>query len=113
LTEVTAESVFEQRWALALVRKALDRLRIHQQEADKLEVFDTLEGFLPGGRHAFSYKEAAERLDVPVEKVKGLIFRLRRKFREMLRTEVAHTVSSPDEVADEIRHLIEVIGGGR
>jgi RNA polymerase sigma-70 factor (ECF subfamily) len=49
---------------------------------------------------------------MPVEKIKGVIHRLRGQYREALRVEVAHTVSSPDEVDDEIRHLIEAVGGG-
>jgi RNA polymerase sigma-70 factor (ECF subfamily) len=110
-TNLTAEIVFEQRWALTLLRRALVGLRAHFDEAGKLEFYDTLEGFLPGGRYSRTYKEAAERLDMPVERVKGVIHRLRGQYREMLRAEVAHTVSGPDEVDDEIRHLIEVVGG--
>jgi RNA polymerase sigma-70 factor (ECF subfamily) len=82
-TNLTAEHVFEQRWAIALLRRALARLRVQYDEVGKREWFDALEGFLPGGRYARRYKEAAERLDMPVEKVKGVIHRLRGHYREI------------------------------
>jgi RNA polymerase sigma-70 factor (ECF subfamily) len=109
-TPVTPEHIFEQRWALTLLRSALIRLRARHEEAGELKLYETLEGFLPGGRYTRTYKEAADRLDMSLEKVKGVIHRLRRQYRDIVRAEVAQTVSAPDQVDGEIRHLIEVIG---
>jgi len=109
---VTPEYVYEQRWAFTLLRRALAGLRAQFEETGRSHHFGTLEGFLPGGRQAPTYEKAAEKLGMTVSQVKGAIHRLRGKYRESLRTEVAHTVSSPEEVGEEIRYLIEVVGRG-
>jgi RNA polymerase sigma-70 factor (ECF subfamily) len=108
---VTPEYIYELRWAFTLMRRALAGLRTQFEETGRSDYYGTLEGFLPGGRYARTYEEAAERLGLTVSKVKGAVHRLRGKYREMLRTEVAHTVSRPEDVEEEIRHLIEVVGG--
>ena len=111
-TDRTPESVYEQRWALALMHNAWVRLRDRYDSKGRPQLFEALEGFLPGGRRSCSYREAASRLEMSLDQVKGRIHRLREQYGDQLRAEVAHTVSRLEDVDGEIRYLIEVLGGG-
>ena len=109
-TETTPETIYDKRWALLLLDRALVDLRREFEAAGKPQDYQVLEGFLPGGRQSMTYQEAAERMGRSVGAVKVAIHRLRRKYREHLRKEVARTVSEPGEIDPEIRYLIDVLG---
>lgn len=107
--DVTPEKIYERRWALTVLDRALASLRERYAKEGKEGVFESLKGFLAGASEGASYTEAGRVLDLGEGAVKVAVHRLRARFRELLRREVAHTVSTPDEVEDELRHLREAL----
>lgn len=98
---------FDREWALALIARALAALEA--EHAGKAETFATLKPWLAGGAE-IPQSEAARALGMTETAVKVAIHRLRARFRELIRAEVAATVGDPAEVAEELRHLIAVAG---
>jgi RNA polymerase sigma-70 factor (ECF subfamily) len=109
---LTADRIYERNWALAMLKGVRDRLQRDYADAGRAERFAQLEQFLPGQQSDVTYAEAAQRLNLPEGTVKSEVSRLKKRYGELLRTEIAHTVSSPDEINDELRHLITVISDG-
>jgi DNA-directed RNA polymerase specialized sigma24 family protein len=106
-----AEKLFERRWALTLLEQARARLKEEYLESGKSSLYDHLKVFEAGDKSALSYAEAGAALGLTETAVKSAVFRLRQRYRELVREEVANTVASPEEVDGEIRHLISVISG--
>lgn len=104
-----AEKVFEYRWALTLLEQARARLREEYLESGKSSLYDRLKVLEAGDKYAPSYAEVAAELGLSESGVKSAVFRLRQRYRELVREEVAKTVDSPDEIDGEIRYLISVI----
>lgn len=102
---VTPETLFERRWALALLEQALARLKQEYAEAGKAELFANLEPGLSGAPGPGWYAECAGRLGMTQNAVRVALHRLRRRFGESLREEIAPTVGGAAEVEDEILHL--------
>lgn len=96
---------FDREWALALIGRALGMLEA--EHVEKEFVFTTLKPWLDGGS-AISQADAAGSLGMSETAVKVAIHRLRARFRELIRAEVAATVGDPDELTEELRHLIAV-----
>ncbi len=107
----TPELLFERQWAITLLERVLERLCNEFEHQGKRSQFDVLKGFLTGQRTAGGYAEAAAQLGMSEGAVKVAAHRLRSKYRELLRAEIAQTVAGPDEVEDEIRRLFVVLGG--
>lgn len=107
---LTPDKVFERRWAETILIRALERLRQECDGAEKTRRFDHVKQFLLGERTA-TFAEAATRLNLSLAAVKGLVHRLRRRFRELIRDEIAQTVSRPEEIDQEIRDLFAAFGG--
>ena len=105
---LTAERLYERRWALTLLDRVLDRLREEFATAGKGAIFDQLKGSLMAQRGAVPHRETALALGMSEGAVKVAAHRLRRRFRELFREEVAHTVGSTEEIEEEIRHLLGV-----
>ena len=103
---VTPETVFERRWGLTVMERAMDRLRA---ESAKDERFERLKPYLTGSDEHTPYKEAAEALGMTETAVKAAVHRLRQRFGRLLREEIAQTVADPAEVDDELRHLLSVV----
>jgi RNA polymerase sigma factor (sigma-70 family) len=106
---LSADEIYERNWALRFLEHVRDRLRAEFVSRGKLERFDLLEQFLPGEESPLSYAEAAAQLGVPEGTVKSDVHRLKERYGELLRQEIAHTVSRPEEVDDELQHLISVL----
>lgn len=106
----TPEKIFERRWAETILSRALDRLRQECDRADKARRFDEMKKFLLGEKDAGSLAEAAARLNLSLAAVKGLVHRLRRRFRELIRDEISQTVAGPEEIDQEIRDLFTAFG---
>ena len=108
---LTAEKIFEARWALTLLEHAMTVVRQEYVARGKESVFDILRAFVetmessPEG----SYEEAAKALGVGVGTVKTLIHRLRKRYLKVVREEVARTVSDPAEIEGEIRALCDAL----
>ena len=106
---LTPEKLFERRWASALIEQVLARLKQEYAAGGKADLFAKLEPALTGETAAGVYAEWAAALGMSEGAVKVALHRLRRRFGEVLRSEIAHTVSSPEEIDDEIRHLFAAI----
>jgi RNA polymerase sigma-70 factor (ECF subfamily) len=108
-TELTPEEIFERRWAATVIDRAMRRLGEDAGRRGRLEQFERLKEFLTGAG-ADTYLAASSDLATTEDAVKVAVHRLRRRYGEMLRREVAETVADPAQVDDEIRYLLEVIG---
>ena len=103
-TTETPETLFDRRWALTLLDRVLGRIRTEMCAAGKEAQFNALSTYLSGDR-ARSYAETAAELSMSDAAVKVAVHRLRRRYRDVLREEISHTVSAPEEIDDELRHL--------
>ena len=111
--ELTAERLFERQWALALLDRVLSRLRDEHRDAEKLAQFETLQRFLSLDRDTANYADAAERLNTSEPAARVAAHRLRKRYRVLLRDEIAHTVATPEEVEDELRYLFVVLSSAK
>jgi RNA polymerase sigma-70 factor (ECF subfamily) len=106
---LTADKIYERRWALTLLEQVLTRLEGEYRSAGNEKLFDCLKEFLsdePGRR---SQAEVATELGMTENAVKQAFHRLRHRYRELLRDEIAQTVAVPGDVEDELRHFISVL----
>lgn len=106
---LNAEKIFERRWALMLLDAARERLRAEYAAAGHTRRFAILETFLPGEQGKRTYAEAAAELGVAAGTAKWEVHQFKKRYRELLRAEIAHTVSSPDQIDEEARYLISVL----
>ncbi len=104
------EQIFEKRWALALLEEVLGRLGQEYAAAGKAELFSALSPCLVGDRAEQPYAELAPKLGLGESGVKSAVHRLRNRYRQLLRSEIARTVSSESEVDEEIKYLFAVLG---
>lgn len=100
------ETLFDRQWAWTVLERVYDRLKGEYLAAGKGEMFGQLCGYLPCGESAAPYKEAALTLQMNEPAVRMAVHRLKRRFGELLRTEIAATVSTPTEIDGEIRFLL-------
>ncbi len=107
--ELTPDKLYERSWALSLLEQARERLRQEYAASGKAERFRVLEQFLPGEHADRTYEEAGRQLGVTESAVKSEVHRLKKRYRALLRTGVAHTVPSPEEIDDEIRYLVTLV----
>lgn len=107
--EETAERMYDRCWALETLDRALVRVGQEYAHAGRTRVFDVLKPYLVGDPRAAGYREAAATLQVSESAVKVSVHRLRHRFRDLLRAEIAQTVERPEEVEDEIRALFAAI----
>ena len=111
--ERTAERIYEQTWALTFLEQVRQRLAGEYAAENKAERFVQLEKFLPGEESEVTYAQAAARFGVAEGTIKSDVHRLKRRYRELLREEIAHTVGSAAEVDDELRCLLAVLSQAR
>jgi RNA polymerase sigma factor (sigma-70 family) len=100
---------FDRRWALATLERARTRLRSEFSIAGKTELFDLLRPHLLGGNEGAPYAEIAARLNMTVVAVKVTVHRLRQRYGELVRHEIAQTLADPSDAEAELRHLIECL----
>ena len=105
----TPEHSFERRWALTLLEEVLKRLQAEYEQEGKTDLFAALNPCLVGERTAQPYTELAVKLGMNEGSVKAAVHRLRQRYRELLRAEIANTLASPAEVDAEMRHLFNVL----
>ncbi len=96
---------------MTLLERAEEELRLEYEQDGRGALFDRLKVFLSGDRGGSSYGEVGEELEMAEGAVKVAVHRLRRRFRDRLRRQIAQTVSTTAEVDDEIRQLFGVFGG--
>jgi hypothetical protein len=96
---------------MTLLDQVLGRLQQEFSEAGKDQVFNTLRNYMVEGATEMSYAEGARRLGMSEAALRKAVERLRLRYQELFRQEIAHTVTSPAEVQDELRHLQTVMRG--
>jgi len=108
----TPEAVYERRWALTLLEQVMARLRLSYADAGKARLFDGLKASLAGESGAPPHGQLAAELGMTEGAVKVAVHRLRHRYRQLLRSEVAQTVADPHEVDDELKFLLAALRGG-
>src|SRR5204863_5527611 len=109
IDETNPTNDFERQWAVTLIEQVFATLRREYASADKAQLFETLKIFVWGDKASVSYAEIGQQLNLAEGTVKVAVHRLRQRFRELLRAEVAHTVARPEDIDGELRHLIAVL----
>jgi len=103
------EALFDREWALSLMARVLDLLEKEFTVAGKKEQFDTLKLWLMGEGPSMSQADAARQLGISEGALKVGIHRLRKRFRDALRSEISQTLRDPTTVDEELRHLIAAV----
>jgi RNA polymerase sigma-70 factor (ECF subfamily) len=110
---LTPDQVFERRWAQALMQKTLNRLREEFAAREQTALFDTLQNYQPhepGGR---TYADLGKDFDMTEAAMKSAVQRMRQRHGELLREEIAQTVVRAEEIEEELRYFITLLGQPR
>ena len=102
---LSPDKLYDRLWAVTLLERVITRLRDENIAADKSKLFDALSPFLTIGKSAIPYADAAATLGLSEPTVRVAVHRLRRRYRELLRDELAQTLSNPAHVAEEMQSL--------
>jgi DNA-directed RNA polymerase specialized sigma24 family protein len=109
--ELTPEKLYERRWVLMLLDQVLESLRVELATAGKAEHFEQFKGALTDEATAADYERAAEALEISPAAAKQAAYRMRKRYRQLFREEVARTVADEAEVDVEIGRLLASLGG--
>lgn len=109
VTPTTPEQVFLRHWGLTVLERVMRSLEVEMRRRGRAEELEVLKDFLAGSDGGLRYKDAAARLDTTEGAIKVRVHRLRRRFGELLRDEIAEVVSSPGEVEDELAALLQAV----
>ena len=104
-SDLSPERIFERQWALAILEQALARLREEYASSGRAQHFELLKAFLTSDTSNGAYGPVAEKLQVSPGSVAVAVHRVRHRYRELVRAEIADTVSSPGDIDDEMRSL--------
>lgn len=107
--EMTPEDLFEYRWAMTVLERALDRLRHEAAESGTLAQFEELQQYLTSAGPRVRYRETAAALGMSESAIKSAVQRLRKRLGRCLRSEIADTVANPGDVDDEVRRLLAIV----
>jgi RNA polymerase sigma-70 factor (ECF subfamily) len=106
---MTAEMIYERRWALTVLERVLSRLKDEYLAADNATLFNSLKELLPAEPGSPSQAEIAVHLGMSENAVRQAFYRFRQRYQALLREEIANTVATPGDIEDELRHLIAVL----
>ncbi len=102
---LSPDKLYDRAWAVTLLERVIQRLREENSAEGKSRIFDQLKSFLMLGKGVIPYSQAASALDMTESAVRVAVHRLRRRYRELLREEIAQTLSDPTQVEEEVRAL--------
>jgi RNA polymerase sigma-70 factor (ECF subfamily) len=108
--DLTPEHLFDRAWALSLLAAVVDRLQAEFAAAGKLDTFEALKLVLTDGPRSMPYAELARRLETTEGAVQVAVHRLRKRYKALVREQIAATLDDPGEVEDEIRDLFAALG---
>jgi RNA polymerase sigma-70 factor (ECF subfamily) len=108
--DASPDKLFERRWATTVLEQAWLHLAEQYAAEGKTEIFRELRRFNSAQEGAPGYAESAAKLGMPENSIKSLVHRMRRRYRTLLRAEIAQTVADPAEIDEEIRYLLRVLG---
>jgi len=106
---LAADQIYERRWALSVLDQVLGRLGDEYRAAGSMQLFDQLQKSLTDEPDCLSLAETAGEFGMTESAVKQASYRLRKRYRQLLREEIAHTVMAPGDIDDELRYLIAVV----
>jgi RNA polymerase sigma-70 factor (ECF subfamily) len=109
-SQLTADQLYERQWALAVLNRVMERLAAEMAAGGKTTHFSLLKDFMIGEKGEQTYEDVALKLETTSAAAKMAASRMRRRYRQLLREEIAQTVASPDEVDGEIRDLFATLG---
>jgi RNA polymerase sigma-70 factor (ECF subfamily) len=109
IDQLDAAKLYERRWITTLFDQVLARLEQEFRDSGKTELFDGLKSSLIAGDSPLSYAELGTQLGLKEDAVKQAVHRMRRRYRELFREEIAQTVAGPGEVEDELKHIFAVL----
>lgn len=107
----TPDQAFDRAWALALLERVAGQLQSEYAAAGQGELFAALSFSIGGRGHDVAYAELAARLHLNEPAVRVAVHRLRSRYRQQLRAEIARTVASPEEIDQELRYLRQALAG--
>jgi RNA polymerase sigma-70 factor (ECF subfamily) len=110
--ELTPIEVFDRRWAQRILQTALDRLRQEYGSRGEAALFDILQDYQPRAPGGRSYAQLGEDLGMSEAAVKWAVHQMRQRHGELLREEIAQTVTRPEEINEELRHFRALLAGG-
>jgi len=102
---LSPDKLFDRAWAVTLLERVIQHLRDENVSGGNEKVFEALKPFLTMGKSAIPYGETAELLGMTESAVRVTVHRLRKRYRELLRAEIAQTLSDPAQVEEEVRAL--------
>jgi RNA polymerase sigma factor (sigma-70 family) len=108
-TPPPADSLYERRWALTLLDQSVAALRGEYERDGRGADFDQLKGFLTADRGAIPYGEIARESGSTEGAARVAVHRMRKRFREVFRATIAHTVAEARDLDDEVRHIVEIL----
>lgn len=103
---LSAEQLFERQWSLTLIQNAMNQLKLEYQSHGHSQLFELLEPLMNGATERTPYAQLSDQLGMSEDAIKQAARRLRIRYRELLRTAIAETVSSKEEIDDELRDLM-------
>jgi RNA polymerase sigma factor (sigma-70 family) len=106
---LTADRIYERRWALTVLEQVLERLAHEYETAGNAALFDRFKKLLSDESQEISHAQIASEMGMTENAVKQAYHRFRLRYRELLRGEIANTVAAPGDVEDELRHLITIL----
>ena len=109
--DAAPEKVFDRRWALTVMEEALQRLRQEYTASGKQELFEPLSAFLSSEARPGDYDQLAPKVGMAAGTIAVAVRRLRQRYRECVRLELAQTVASPGDLDEEMNYLFAVLGG--
>ncbi len=107
--DCSPEKLYERRWAITLLDRVLARLAREFADSEKGELFGHLQPFLVEGGRGKTYREIASETGLSEEAIKKAVQRMRQRYYQLFRDEIAQTVATPSEVEEELRHLCDVL----
>lgn len=105
----TPEKQFLRQWALTVLKQAMNALQTECEANGKGALFREAKGLISGERHGTAYTDISRSLGMAEGTVRVAVHRLRQRYGELLRSEVAHTLATEEEVDEELRYLFQVL----
>jgi len=109
--DLSPQRLFDRHWALTVLSRTVGRLKAESDKAGKQNLFSALKVFITPEVSSVSYRDVASQLNMTEGAVKVAVHRLRRRYRELLRDEIAQTVDSEDQIDGEIQDLFAAVAG--
>jgi len=106
MDKMSPDKLYERNWILTLLEGVLNRLAAEFQSQDQARLFTELRGYLSGDARHVPYSEVASRLAMSEGAVRIAVHRLRKRYAELFRDELLKTVASPEDLEDEVHHLV-------